>query len=118
MTMGQSYKVLPAAPSEGRRPKVRLSKPVEQLVNRFELSARRELRRLIRTSPRFADLAESFPGAAYTLAARNGDRPSRLHAAKLVREGAKLKDVASALDLPLWLRRLPPSAFTGKIAPL
>lgn len=118
MTMGQSSKVLPADPSQGRRPKVRLSKPVEQLVTRFELPARRELRRLIRTSPRFADLAESFPAAAYTLAARHGDRQTRLHAARLVREGAKLKDVAQALNLPLWLRRLPPSAFIGKIGPL
>lgn len=116
--MGHSSKVFPGGPSEGRRPKVSLSKPVEQLVNCFELPARRELRRLIRTSPRFAELAECFPGAAYTLAARHGDKQSRQRAAKLVRDGAKLKEVAQALNLPLWLRRLPPSAFKGEVEEL
>ena len=116
--MGQSSKVLPDSPEEVRRPKASLTKQDERLVNRFDPSARRELRRLIRTSPRFAELAEVFPGAAYALAIRQADPTSRRQAARLVRDGAKLKTVAEALGLPLWLRRLPPSAFRGPIEPL
>lgn len=116
--MGQSSKVSLGTPPEERRPKVSLSKQDERLICRFELSARRELRRLIRTSPRFAELAEVFPGAAYVLATRQGEKEQRRKAAKLIRDGAKLKTVAHALELPLWLRRLPPSAFNGPLPPL
>lgn len=113
--MGQSSKVLPDGPVEERRPKFNLTKQDERLVSRFDPNARRELRRLIRSSPRFAELAEVFPAAAYALAIRHGDGQRRRQAARLVRSGAKLKAVAQALDLPWWLRRLPPSAFSGPL---
>lgn len=113
--MGQSSKVLPIGPSEVRRPKVNLTKQDERLVSRFDPPARRELRRLIRSSPRFAELADVFPGAAYALATRHGDKQQRRQAARMVRDGAKLKTVAQALGLPLWLRRLPPAAFNGPL---
>jgi hypothetical protein len=88
-----------------------LSQDVESAVQRFPVSLRREVRRLVRSSPRIADLAIVFPGLLYALAARRGTLTARLHATALIEDGAQLKFVARALDLPMWLRRLPPEAF-------
>lgn len=90
---------------------VALSEPLEALVQRFQAPARREIRRLVRTSPRLADLASVFPGALYALAMRRGPAAARLSALGLIEAGAQLKTVARRLDLPMWLRKLPPEAF-------
>lgn len=95
------------APLQGVRP------DIEALVNRFDLSRRARIRRLVRSSPRLVDLASVFPGALHALAGRGVTPKRRDRALRLVSEGAALRDVAAALDLPLWLRRLPPEAFTG-----
>ncbi|MCH9806407.1 MAG: hypothetical protein K0U74_01620 [Alphaproteobacteria bacterium] len=115
------------ATPEGRRPaRVRQSTPratklpadVEAQVARFSVPARRELRRLIRKSSRFADLAEVFPGAAYAIATRHGAPDLRDQAVNLVIDGAPLKSVARKLELPTWLRRLPPEAFEQELGTL
>lgn len=95
-----------------------LSERVETLVGRFHLPERREVRRLVRGSSRLADLALVFPGAIYAIAARRGPAANRLQAMSLVEQGAPLKAVAKALDLPLWLKRLPPEAFQGALGSL
>lgn len=95
-----------------------LSGEYEALVCRFNLPERREVRRLVRSSDRLADLAIVFPGALYALASRRGAAAGRLQALTLIEEGAPLKAVARALDLPLWLRRLPPEAFIGRLGTL
>ena len=95
-----------------------LSAELEALVSRFNLPERREVRRLVRSSTRVADLAAVFPGAIYAIASRRGPAASRLHALSLVEQGAPLKAVARALDLPLWLKRLPPEAFAGRLGAL
>ncbi len=84
---------------------------VEGAVQRFPAQVRREVRRLVRSSPRYADLATVYPGILYALAARRGPVTARLQATSLIEDGAQLKFVARALDLPMWLRRLPPEAF-------
>jgi hypothetical protein len=94
------------------RPKAaRLPAPLEAQVARFNAPVRRELRRLIRTSPRFADLVEVFPGAAFAIASRQGSSAARATVLQHIAEGAPLKTVARKLELPMWLRRLPPEAF-------
>ena len=103
--------VLGAYPDEGTR-------DVEKLVNRFDAARRASVRRLVTANPRVLDLAVTFPGALYVLAGRHGPQRRRQKALELVAAGAALKDVALALDLPLWLRRLPPEAFTGRLATL
>jgi hypothetical protein len=65
-----------------------------------------------------ADLAAVFPGAIYALAIRRGPATRRHRTLDLIEHGAPLKEVAQALDLPLWLRRLPPEAFAGPIVTL
>ncbi|MEL7049793.1 MAG: hypothetical protein AAFO75_12715, partial [Pseudomonadota bacterium] len=95
-----------------RRPALtRLPDDAERYICRFDPSARRELRRLIRKSERFLDLAKVFPGAAYLIATRNRPRDQRTLAQNQIIEGAALRTVAKTLEIPLWLRRLPPEAF-------
>src|SRR5690606_14500301 len=103
--------VLGAYPDERAR-------DVEKRVNRFDAARRASVRRLVTANPRVLDLAITFPGALYVLAERHGPQRRRQKALELVAAGAALKDVAHALDLPLWLRRLPPEAFTGSLATL
>ena len=83
----------------------------EGYVGRFAYPVRREVRRLMRSSARLVDLAMVFPGAMYALASKRRPVKLRRTAISMVEEGAPLKSVARALDLPLWLRRLPPEAF-------
>lgn len=97
-------------------PFVEGARDVEALVNRFDVSRRAGVRRLVASSPRILDLAITFPGALYVLAGRQTLQGRRRKALDLVLAGAALRDVASTLELPLWLRRLPPEAFTGPLA--
>jgi hypothetical protein len=87
----------------------------EGYLGRFAYPARREARRLMRASSRLVDLAVVFPGAIYALATRRGSADARREAVSLIEQGAPLKAVARVLDLPLWLRRLPPEAFQKPI---
>lgn len=93
------------APSRAARP------PIETHLKRFDKSHRKRLRKLAKTSPRLGDLLYSFPGAAFALVSGHGPAATRGTAVKLVKEGAPLQAVASALRLPLWMRRAPPEAF-------
>lgn len=88
---------------------------LEGVLARFQSSRRPAIRRLAQTSHRVADLAVTYPAALYALASRHGTPKRRARALDLIEAGAQLRDVAAALDLPLWLRRLPPEAFTGKL---
>lgn len=94
------------------------ARDLEERIARFERPRRARIRRLVALSPRVADLAHVFPGALHVLASRQGTTKSGLKALDLVCSGAQLRDVAAALKLPLWLRRLPPEAFSGPVPPL
>lgn len=105
---------------EMARDPVRTSGPfpernLDVLVRRFDPRARRTLRRLVYSSPRVADLIDVFPAAGYALATRRGTASQRRKAIQQVEAGAQLKEVARTLELPLWLRRLPPEAFRGEL---
>jgi hypothetical protein len=91
---------------------------VEKLVVRFDAARRTSVRRLLNTSPRVFDLGVTFPAALYALASRSGAYRRRQKALELVTSGAPLREVAVVLDLPLWLRRLPPEAFEGPLVAL
>jgi hypothetical protein len=104
-----------ASDSPLRKEKAARQRDLEGLARRFDAPARRAVRRLVYSSSRVADLATVFPGAVYALAIRRGPATRRRRALALVEAGAPLKEVANALDLPLWLRRLPPEAFEGQL---
>lgn len=91
---------------------------MDAFLDRFHVSVRRDVRRLARASPRLAELAIVFPAAVYAIATRRGPLAARQHALALIERGATLKAVARALDVPFWLRRLPPEAFAGPLPAL
>ncbi len=91
---------------------------IDGVARRFAAENRREVRRILRLSPRMVDLGTIFPGALYAIADSELDADARRRAMELVLEGAQLKDVALALGLPIWLRRLPAEAFSGSIPQL
>jgi hypothetical protein len=117
--MPQNVKSLkrPTDPWRTQEPS-QLCDELETFAARFAYPARREVRRLMRSSARLADLATVFPGAIHALATKRGPADVRTRATKLVEEGAALKSVARLLELPLWLRRLPPEAFHKQIEEL
>ena len=84
---------------------------VEMQVRRYAGRFRRRLRRLGETSPKCADLLFTFPGLSVALVSGHGTPRAREEALQLARSGARLADVALALQLPAWLRWLPPEAF-------
>ncbi len=106
------------ADTQARPASAELSDSLERTVQRFHAPARREVRRLVRSSSRLADLATAFPGALFALAIRRGPSACRLNAVALIENGAQLKAVARALDIPMWLRRLPPEAFAEAFSDL
>lgn len=87
----------------------------EGLMARFHGRRRPAVRRLALRSARLADLALTFPAALHALASGHATPKRREQAIGLIEAGAQLRDVAAALDLPLWLRRLPPEAFATKL---
>ena len=75
------------------------------------------VRALAAQHARVADLAVSFPALLFALAVpRPGLDPAR--AIERAIEGVALAEVAAAADVPLWLRRLPPEAFSRPIVKL
>jgi len=88
---------------------------LETQLKRYERSYRRRLRKLTRTSSRHGDLLFTFPAAAFALVSGRGTTDQRSEAVRLVRDGAALAHIGSVLELPNWMRRLPPEAFARPI---
>ena len=96
-----------------RRPRPRTA---HAAIRRFGPEALRlQVTRAAAVSDRIADLALSFPAALAAIATAERGRDATERAKALVIGGAPLRDVAQALDLPLWLRRLGPEAFRAPI---
>ena len=91
---------------------------LEKQIRRFAKTYQRRLRKLVKTSSRLGDLLYSFPAAAFAIVSGYGDHNRRGDAVRLVKDGASLKMVAGALELPLWTRRLPPEAFVRELQDL
>src|SRR5215472_16584616 len=85
---------------------------LESQIRRFPRGFRRRLRKLVRGSSRLGDLLYTFPGLAFILAAGGRPHEARGQAVKLVKDGQSLAGAASAVDLPIWMKRLPPEAFS------
>lgn len=78
----------------------------------FHPTWRRRVARLAAHARPIADLADSFPALLFALASGYGVSAQRKRARVHVEMGHSLKAAAQALDLPLWLRRVPAGAFT------
>lgn len=90
---------------------------LSRALARFPAPVRPAVTRLAAGHPWLADLAVSFPGLLAALAAA-APGPARDHARALVTAGAPLRHVARLLAVPMWLRRLPPEAFPGRLPAL
>ena len=85
----------------------------ETRIRRFPRSAQRRLRKLVRGAKPLRELLYTFPGAAFALATGKRPHDMRARAVELAKNGRPLAEVAAALRLPMWLRRLPPEAFAA-----
>ncbi|MDX2258357.1 MAG: PcfJ domain-containing protein [Hyphomicrobiaceae bacterium] len=90
----------------------------EKILQRFDRHYQRRLRKLAGLSPRLAELLASYPAAAFAIVSQSAPPDRCGRAVRLVRDGAGLKDVADALTLPRWTRRLMPQAFSEPIGAL
>lgn len=86
--------------------------------SRFARPYRTAIDKLAASSPRIADLAETFPGLLFALATGYGGTDQRQEAVGLIHSGALLRDVADRIGLPWWLRRLPPESFKAPLSGL
>ncbi|MGI9423254.1 MAG: PcfJ domain-containing protein [Hyphomicrobiaceae bacterium] len=91
---------------------------IEKQIKRYAKGYQRRLRKLVKTSSRLGDLLYSFPAAAFAVVSGYGDHNRRGEAVGLVKDGADLRTVAKALELPTWTRRLPPEAFSEPLGNL
>ena len=70
------------------------------------------------TSPANSDLINSYPMAAVRIATGKGTPAERGEALWRLRQGAGLKAIAEALDLPVWTRRVHASAAGKAVSPV
>lgn len=101
-----------AARSRARRPA-----EVRAMLARFEKATRPALARLVASHPYFEDLMWSFPGVL-TVLAHTGNAHVRAETEAMITAGAPLGAIARRLDVPAWLRRLPPEAYRGPLPKL
>jgi len=104
--------LLPAPRGEAAR-----SDLLERQLRRYHLRFQGAVRLLAMRHPRIGDLAASFPALLFALAVpRPGFDPAP--ALEKVIAGLALTAAAAAANVPMWLRKLPPEAFTRPIAKL
>ena len=104
-------------PRRTRWSRSQLSDEWESYVGRFAYPARREVRRLMRSSSRLVDLAVVFPGAMYALAHAARRAGSAREALALIEDGARTESGgararAAAVAAPPAARSLPESRST------
>lgn len=87
-------------------------------IGAFNAGYRPGINELTACSPSLEDLADAFPALLFALATGYGDATARMRAVQMILQGAPLKDVALALGLPWWLRKLPPNAFQAPLVDL
>ncbi|MEL6298618.1 MAG: hypothetical protein AAFQ45_08615 [Pseudomonadota bacterium] len=91
---------------------------LESELRRFDPERRRTVRRLVRENSRYADLVHTFPAVLHVVAGGEDAKEDAIAletARAAIEDGAALRTVARTLDLPYWLRWLPPDAFRGEI---
>ena len=89
----------------------RAPQEVERQLARYLRGHRVSLQVFAAEHQAFEDLLFSCPALAVSLAARRGPPADRGEALNLIRRGAPLIEALAAVELPLWLRKLPPEAF-------
>ena len=83
----------------------------ELRLDAFHPDYRRRIGELTGSSAALEDLADSFPGLLFALASDYATADQSRRAFEMIHDGVALREVANALGLPWWLRKLPPRAF-------
>ncbi|HJQ60319.1 MAG TPA: hypothetical protein VJ890_25665 [Vineibacter sp.] len=90
---------------------------LERQLRRYRPQFQGTVRALAKQHSRIADLATSFPALLFALAVpRSGFNPGP--ATECAISGVALAEVATAAEVPMWLRRLPPEALACPIMKL
>lgn len=79
-------------------------------LRRFPRPVRMPLEALAAEHGTYEDLIFSAPAAAAAIVARRGPSANRSEALARLRAGAPTRAIFAALELPIWLRRVPPEA--------
>jgi len=87
----------------------------ELRLDAFHPDYRRFIRELTSSSAALEDLADSFPGLLFALASNYATADQRERAFEMIYDGVALREIANALGLPWWLRKLPPRAFAAPL---
>ncbi len=82
-----------------------------QRLKRFTPLFRDRIAALTCCAPQAEDLADSFPGLLVALVSNVGSAQQRTKAFEAVLNGGSIKVAAELLELPLWLKKMPPEAF-------
>ncbi len=90
----------------------------ERRIAEFQTNIRPRIAAFTASSPALEDLADSFPGLLFALASNYNEGAALERAIAMTLSGASLRQVGDVLALPLWLRRLPPAAYTELFAQL
>ena len=86
-----------------------------QWLHSFHSAYCEDIENFIAKVPAARDLLHAFPGLLFALSTGAGRPRQRNKAIRLLASGAPLKDIADAIDLPWWMRRLPADAFVEPI---
>jgi hypothetical protein len=108
----------PVSAPSGVRSSSPARKPlIERRLARYCMRLQPRVRALASRHARLADLAASYPALLFALAVpRQGFDPSP--AIERVVAGDTLSKLSAMAGLPMWLRALPPEAFTRALRPL
>jgi hypothetical protein len=87
----------------------------DRRIRRFPETIRNHIAALTCCSPEAEDLIESFPGLLVALVSDFGTPNARAQAFNTIVHGGSIRLAAKSLELPLWLKRLPPEAFRRPI---
>jgi hypothetical protein len=89
---------------------------IERQLSRFPDALGQRVRALAAEHPALADLAVAFPALLFALAtARDGAIARR--GVEAVVAGRKLREIAAIVEVPMWMRDLPPETFAHPLAP-
>ena len=86
-----------------------------QRLKRFTPLFRERIAALTCCAPQAEDLADSFPGLLVALVSNVGTAQQRAKAFETILSGGSIKVAAELLELPIWLKKMPPEAFREPI---
>ena len=90
------------------------SKHLERLCD-FDSLVQNDVARIAASSSAALDLAETFPGLLFAFATQYASVRQTEEALVRLENGEPLKNVATAMGLPMWLRRLPAQCFINPL---